>query len=268
MTRPLDTTIHVMPKPRYLPLQIRAALRLRPAVLFLVRQVVIRKRVTRQYRLRRTGQVVTLRHRTPDVSGFLEVFVNGNYELPSSVRRCLQDCRRPLRAVDLGANIGLFGLSLLSQQPNTILTAVEPDPSNAAILNQTIISNGRSATWTVVRACAGNQDGTVRFRTGGFLQSQIAEDGEFTALRDVFPMLQDADLIKIDIEGAELALLSDPRFERLSARVLWLEFHPPHSEDEVLALVRRAGFRPGPITRRGGWGEFWATRSDVPSASD
>lgn len=252
-----------MPNPRYLPMQIRSAIRLRPAVRFLVRQLVVRKQVTRQYTLRRTGQAVTLRHRTPDVSGFVEVFVNGNYELPASVLRCLRDVRGPLRAVDLGANIGLFGLKLLSQHPNTIITAVEPDSSNAAILNQTIVSNGQSVTWTVVEACAGTRNGTVHFRAGDFLQSQIAEDGQPTALRDVFPMLEDADLIKIDIEGAELDLLSDPRFERLSARALWLEFHPPHTEDEIVALVRRAGFRPGPIARRGGWGEFWAIRSDA-----
>jgi len=210
--------------------------------------------------VRRTGQVVTLRHRTPDLGGFVEVFINGNYDMPAAVRQSLEGLQRPLRVVDLGANIGLFGLSLLSQQPTAVITAVEPDPSNAAVLHRTIDANGRSDTWSVIEACAGTQDGVVPFRAGQFLESRIADDGEPTVVRDVFPMLADADLIKMDIEGAELELLSDRRFAALPARVLWLEFHPPHGEHEIVSLVQRAGFRPGPITRRGGCGEFWAIR--------
>ena len=43
---------------------------------------------------------------------------------------------------------------------------------------------------------------------------------------DVFPYLEGADLVKIDIEGGEWPILSDPRFAELEARALVLEYHP------------------------------------------
>lgn len=249
-----------MPSPRHLPIQLRRARRLRPGLRFLVREVLIRRSVTRSYMLRQTGQRVTLRHRTPDLGGLVEVFVNANYELPPEVRQALLARPGPVRAVDLGANIGLFGLSLLSQIPDSVITAYEPDPSSAAIMRETIAANGHGARWRVIEACAGTRDGTVAFRSGHFLESRIADDGDPVPVCDVFPVLAGADLIKIDIEGAEYQLLRDRRFERLQAHALWLEFHPPHVERDILQLIRRAGFDPGTVKRRAGVGELWATR--------
>ncbi len=257
-----------MPSLRYIPIQVRRARLLRPSIRFLVREVLIRRPVTRCYSLRRTHQVVTLRHRTPDLGGFAEVFLDGNYDMPQRVRECLDDIPDPLRAVDLGANIGLFGLRLLAQHPNSVITAFEPDPSNADILHRTIAANSRSEDWRVIQACAGTRDGTVLFRSGHFLESQIADDGAPTSMRDAFPLMANAHLIKIDIEGAELALISDPRFRQLAATVLWMEFHPPHSEQEIVSFVRSAGFRPGQINRRGRYGDFWATKPREHQVAD
>jgi hypothetical protein len=45
-------------------------------------------------------------------------------------------------------------------------------------------------------------------------------------VRDVFPYMQECDLLKIDIEGGEWGLLADPRFASTSAKALVMEVHP------------------------------------------
>ena len=55
---------------------------------------------------------------------------------------------------------------------------------------------------------------------------------------DVLPELENADLVKIDIEGAEWALLADPRFAGARPSVLVLEYHrdgSPHPNEAQAA---------------------------------
>jgi hypothetical protein len=67
---------------------------------------------------------------------------------------------------------------------------------------------------------------------------------------DVFPYLAEAALIKIDIEGAEMPLLTDPRFAELSAKIVLLEYHPPHSRMAVVGALEHAGYTVDPFDER------------------
>jgi FkbM family methyltransferase len=244
--------------PRYLANHVRIARRLEPGSLFLWREVIRREPVLRAYRLRATGQTVHLRHRTPDLGGLTEVYIQGNYEFPERIARVVGSVGAPLRAVDLGANIGLFGLRLLAHRPDARIIALEPDQQNAAVLRATISSSG-SDGWSLVQACAATADGTVLFRQGQFLESRIADEGDAVRAVDVFPLLATADLIKIDIEGAERPILEDERFATLDAHVLYLEYHPPHPREVITRLITAAGYTIEPFEERlPGVGELWA----------
>jgi FkbM family methyltransferase len=249
-----------MPSPRHIRTQLRRARLLRPGRRFLVREVVVRAPVTHQYRLRRTGQLVTLRHRTQDLGSLDEVHVLGTYDAPAPVEAVLAAIRRPLQVVDLGANIGLFGLRTFARFPDARVTAFEPDPANADVMRRTVAANGLTDRWEIVEACAGTADGTVRFRTGDFMGSQIDEAGVPTPIRDVFPLLRGADLVKIDIEGAEAELLEDERFVALDVPVLALEYHPPLTEAAVRARLDAAGYVVHDLRTKGPYGELWATK--------
>jgi hypothetical protein len=55
------------------------------------------------------------------------------------------------------------------------------------------------------------------------------------------------DLVKMDIEGGEWAILSDPRLADLKANVIRLEWHTmlcpqPDAHAEAIKLLRRGGF--------------------------
>jgi FkbM family methyltransferase len=179
------------------------------------------------YRLRDTELTVAIRHNHHDAWVLYEVFGHRCYEPPAEVATALR-AGRTLRVVDLGGHLGLFGLFVLSRFPAADITAFEPDPVNARLLRETIRSNGREATWRVHEAAACAHDGWVRFAAGLAERSHVAgaaESGIDVRAVDVFEHLAAADLLKVDIEGAEWALLGDPRFAAVRARAIALEYH-------------------------------------------
>ena len=237
---------------------LRLARRIERGPLFLWREVVRRRPSLQRYRLRATGQPIYLRHRTQDLTGFAEIFVRGAYDFPARIASVLQNVPAPLKAVDLGANIGLFGVRLLAQRPDAQIVAFEPDPHNAEVLRATIASSG-SDTWSVVEACAGTASGSVPFQHGQFMESRIDPGGDPVPVVDVFPALATANLVKIDIEGAEHDILADDRFRSLEAQVVCLEYHPPHQRADVLRRLEDAGYTVEPFEERlPGVGELWA----------
>jgi FkbM family methyltransferase len=225
--------------------------------------------ITSSYRLRDGEVSIVVRHHTPDVLVLDEVFSQREYELPLSVREVLAEGSSPLRVVDLGANIGLFGAFVLTRYPDATIVAVEPDPANAAIHAQAIEANP-TKRWTLVQAAAAPSPGTMRFSSGDFTRSHAAQAGEDAievAAEDVLPRIREADLVKIDIEGGEWAILNDSRFAETEARAVVLEYHPescrgsdPRAEAER-ALVG-AGFElsHGPAKPEFGTGVLWGWR--------
>lgn len=183
--------------------------------------------ITTTYRLRESGVVVALRQPGADVMALDQIFSQREHEFPAPVLRSLGTLPGPLRVVDLGANVGLFGAWLLGRFPTARILAFEADPENAAVHKVAIDANGASDRWQLVEAFAGTRAGTTRFVPGLLGLSHAADDaaGIDVPVVDVLPDLKTADLVKIDIEGAEWPLLDDPRLRELSARVIVLEYH-------------------------------------------
>ena len=178
-----------------------------------------------------------------------QIFRLGHYDMPPEVERVLEKVARPLRVVDLGANVGLFAAYIRERFADAEIAAFEPDPDNLAVLRRSAQEDRRP--WDVIAACADVEDREVQFTVGGFTNSRVETNGaaptRTVAAVDVFPFLSDVDLLKIDIEGSEWAILADPRFADVPARVVALEYHAhlcPTHEPEPLAhqLLRRAGY--------------------------
>jgi FkbM family methyltransferase len=191
---------------------------------------------------------VVLRHHTQDTQIFQEIFTAGFYRLSPPAARALGD---PRRIVDLGGNIGIFGLWAAIHWPNADVVAFEPDPANAARYRTLLRDN--DLPWRLVEACATAHAGTVRFAAGQESTSMRSEAGalEVPAV-DALPALADADLIKMDIEGGEWELLLDPRFADGDARVVLMEYHPhlcPTDDPRALAehTLTAAGYTVVPI---------------------
>lgn len=219
------------------------------------------------YRLRSSGLTAYLRHGTPDVVTLDELFYSREYAFPPEVESRLAALGRPPRVVDLGANIGLFGLSVRERFPAAELIAVEADPENARVLRLCAVANDLGGRWQVIEGAASNREGERRFQAGRFSLSRLSngDEGDLVRAIDVFPELAQADLVKIDIEGGEWDLLGDPRLREVTAALV-VEYHPhlcpeddPHSAVE--RLLTEAGYTTRAVARRDdGHGILWAWR--------
>ena len=222
---------------------------------------------TRRYRLA-SGIEVVVRHRSRDIDLAVEVLGRRRpYEPPAALAQRLSG---PVRILDLGGNIGLFGAFALGRFDVSQLHSLEPDPANAALLARTVEINDLAAVWQLSPAAASDVDGELRFHAGHSPESRLAGPGEeaiTVAAVDLFGLDHDVELLKIDIEGGEWALLSDPRLATLGAAVIVLEWHwrfapGPDPHAAALALLRGAGYaivadEPDPVA---GIGLIWAAR--------
>ena len=209
-----------------------------------------------------------MRHRTRDIDIVDEVLVAPfAYEPPPTIGA---DLGGPLRIVDAGANIGTFGAFALGRWKVDRIRSFEPDPENAAMLRNTIALNHADDRWSAHQAALSNASGHMTFLPGHFSESRRAEQGETgmdVKMVDLFTLDYDTDLLKMDIEGGEWAIISDPRMADLQARVIVMEWHwrlapRPDAHAAALDLLERAGYavhadRVAPET---GTGLVWASR--------
>ena len=216
----------------------------------------------RRYRPRGGAIDVLLRHNTSDGNILQEFAMHRLYDEPGPVASQLATMARP-RFVDLGAHIGLFGAHILSRYPNGTLTSVEADPENAALLRATATASGKP--WQVIEAAAAAANGNVRFAAGRYAESRIDPAGADVIAVDVFDMLANCDLAKIDIEGGEWSLLADPRLAGIGCAMV-LEWHPhgcpgPDPELAANAALESAGFLVSGVSGAPpGVGMLWAWR--------
>ncbi|HEX5194233.1 MAG TPA: FkbM family methyltransferase [Solirubrobacteraceae bacterium] len=222
---------------------------------------------TRRYRLA-SGIEVVIRHRSRDVDLAVEILGDRRpYEPPPALVPRLNG---PLRILDLGGNIGLFGAFALGRFEVETLTSYEPDPANAEILARTIAINDRGDVWRVHPQAVSNADGALRFLAARGPESRLAEprdDAITVSAVDLFALDDRVDLLKVDIEGGEWALLCDPRLPSLDAAVIVIEWHwrfapGPDPHGAVRRSLCAAGYEivtdePDPAV---GIGLIWAAR--------
>jgi FkbM family methyltransferase len=201
-----------------------------------------------EYELRHSGGRFAIRHQSGDVDIFRKFYAYGYYEWPFEVAAALRRLGRPINTLDLGANIGFFEVHSREQLPVAGVVAFEPDPANGEMWDRVRRANGES--WELVKACASNAAGTTRFRSGAHNFSRIDSDGDFEVpVADVFPYVERADLIKMNIEGSEWEILEDPRLAETDA-IWFVEYHRIRNpEEDITASVRQLFERSGYSTR-------------------
>jgi FkbM family methyltransferase len=175
-----------------------------------------------------------------------DIFVEGALEF-----RATSDAPRIL---DCGANVGLASLFFKRRFPAARITAYEADPTLFAIARGNLSANG-AADVEIVNAAVWTSAGRVTFRAEGTDSGMIdglagavdgpAVDVPSLRLRDILAS-ERPDLLKLDIEGAEDAVLADcePVLDQVRAIVMDLhEFDPSvRQAPRVLDRLTRAGF--------------------------
>ena len=158
------------------------------------------------------------------------------------------------RILDCGSNIGAASLFFKRAYPGARITAYEADPALCAMTKRNLERNG-AADVEVVHAALWTSTGQVTFRAEGSDSGMIdglagAVDAKGVTvpslrMRDVIAR-ERIDLLKLDIEGAEGAVLADcePVLDRVNAIVMDLhEFDPRDRQSpRVFECLTRSGF--------------------------
>jgi len=179
-------------------------------------------------------------------SRFMESFTNAFVERAATSRIF----------VDVGAERGFYTHLALRHMPapNRVV-AIEPDPHRAAALRRYFANADHVA---IVEAAAGSGTGSVSLSKNGPHSASMRRDGgaRFTVrsiVLDEIADARDADLIKIDVEGAEVVVLDGMSGILRDRRChVYVEYHPwaeeitPDARQRIRALASRCDYQ---ITR-------------------
>jgi FkbM family methyltransferase len=159
--------------------------------------------------------------------------------------------------IDLGANIGLATRLFAARYPGCKILAVEPDPDNYALLERNLtglVRAGRCRTFEgavwgrksrlAVTAPAGHED----LYNSMFVYETLDENARLVDSMTMPELLEHSgfprvDLLKVDIEGAEVALFGGDTswLERIGA--IAIEFHEDSREQSGFdRIIERSGF--------------------------
>ena len=159
----------------------------------------------------------------------------------------------PPRILDGGANIGLATLYWKRQFPDAQITAFEPDPEIFKTLERNVGQHGFDEV-TLVQKGLWSEDGELEFKPdradGGHVVSvkDGESEGESVPVTRLIPYLNERiDMLKLDIEGAEVEVMKDAAGHLQGVQNLFVEHHSYVGEeqqvDEVLRVLRDSGFR-------------------------
>jgi FkbM family methyltransferase len=165
---------------------------------------------------------VFIRPNATDVFSFEEAFIRHLHDLDIDLD--------PKLIVDCGANVGYVSILFANAYPLSRVIAVEPEDSNIAILrlnadpyrNIDVVPAALWSTegWVHIANPTGEKDAfQIRADTGGPIESVTIESIMRTAGADRI------DILKLDIEGAELEIFSRPCDWLSKVAILLIELH-------------------------------------------
>jgi FkbM family methyltransferase len=183
----------------------------------------------------------------PDCLSFIwqykEIFAEEAYRFAS-------DAQSPV-ILDCGANIGLSCLYFAQLYPKARIIAFEADPTIASVLKKNLRTFGLDSLQVVNKAVWSHED-EIDFASEGADGGSSFTSGPKTTiaatrLLNWLEQESQVDLLKMDIEGAEVTVLKDCQDSLHRVRHLFVEYHSfldrPQELEALLDILSRAGFR-------------------------
>jgi len=183
----------------------------------------------------------------PDALSFIwqfkEIFVEEYYRFETSSKDpVIYDC---------GANVGTSCAFFKWIYPDSRIVAFEPNPIIAEYLKKNISNNSLKDVEVIDKAVWTDDKGIELGMEDADASSIYLEANktkvESVRLKDLLDKEDRLDMLKIDIEGAEVEVLKDCRESLTNVKNLFVEFHSYRNEPQRLAAVidvlESAGFR-------------------------
>ncbi|MBI1787503.1 MAG: FkbM family methyltransferase [Acidobacteria bacterium] len=160
------------------------------------------------------------------------------------------------KIVDLGANVGFATLYFAKRFPSAQIHSFEPHPLHYCLLTENLRMNGLDDKVRLYNAAVGARKGSA-YLTDADLDSTLTEDTDAggagahaVQVLDFFACMDDTpiDVLKLDIEGSEWAILADERFTRLRPRNIVMEWHAqkggmPNAREWLMQRLAALGYR-------------------------
>lgn len=188
------------------------------------------------------GKYIYFYSATELLHGFKEIFIEKIYEQPLQKQPYIIDC---------GANIGLSVIYMKEQYPEANIIAFEPDQKNYELLTKNISSFGYSNV-VAKKEAVWIENTTLDFSSDASMSSKIEINGSANTNRVKAIRLKDqidkkVDFLKIDIEGAEFAVLCDLEEKLDFVENLFIEYHGlfnQHTElTKLFSIISSRGFQ-------------------------
>jgi FkbM family methyltransferase len=187
------------------------------------------------------------RLQVPDGLSFLwqfkEIFTDEAYKFHSShTAPVIYDC---------GANVGISCLYFKSVYPQAKIRAFEADPQIAQLLEKNLLANGITDVSVVSKAVWTDEEG-IGIGLEGADGASVFSQGNKIRISSVrlSKELQNEpyiDMLKIDIEGAETAVLEDCRNSLNHVAHIFIEYHAylhqAQDLDKILHILTQNNFR-------------------------
>jgi FkbM family methyltransferase len=165
---------------------------------------------------------VYVRPATTDVYSFEEAFIRHFHHLDINFD--------PKLIVDCGANVGYVSVLFANSYPNALIIAVEPEESNLKVLR---LNAAPYSKIKIVDAAVWNKPGSVQISNPHDQKDAFrveAADGSGIRAVTIPGIMEMAgasriDLLKLDIEGAEREIFSEPTPWLSHVAVLMIELH-------------------------------------------
>ena len=174
-----------------------------------------------------------------------ELFVNEFYKFKTNKDRP--------KIIDCGSYIGTSLLYFKVNYPNAEVTGFEPDETNYAILKMNV-ENWKFADTKVINAAIWVSNEGISFQSEGNMSSRIETNKESNRnrktvnsvrLKDL--LIEEIDFLKIDIEGAEYAILKDCADNLIFVKNLFVEYHGNYNEmfklNEILDILLKNKYK-------------------------
>lgn len=181
--------------------------------------------------------------RSCDWAALQEVLIEDEYGV---LRPYLKASARPV-VLDLGANIGTFALFSFSVAPQAAIHSFEPSAETFSVLDANRIRNPQ-CNWSAHRAAAWGSDGEVSFApsqtsTAGRVDTGGGETVPAWSLTTIMQRCGGrVDIAKIDIEGAEEAVLCDGAEHLPQIETLVVELHPGRCDTARVSRTLRGSY--------------------------
>lgn len=186
--------------------------------------------------------------RPVDDIAFEEILFDGEYDFAAQI--LADEPSAAPTVIDGGANVGLFSLAMLIARPDATVHALEPDARTFQILKRNAAANPK-LRWHAHPLALWKSAGPLKFgatpSSAGSRVHELAPKGRVETAEGITlagflaqHSLAEIALLKLDIEGAEEAVLRENEGVLDRARHLILEIHPGLSDENwIMRTVER-----------------------------